>query len=130
MSLRSKEGGSEGKGNFDCDHKMLISISFAYYGAIITIYKIELTDIILPEFGKETENPFFLSWQLSSRLDSAVPPYQRQRSSSFQSSSFPFCRSTRSVCLYPLQGKNSFAFWRFSVSLDLAPGEMYSLIRL
>lgn len=46
VSLRSKEGGSEGKGNFDCDHKMLISISFAYYGAIITIYKIELTDII------------------------------------------------------------------------------------
>lgn len=46
MSLRSKEGGSDGKGNFDCDHKMLTSISFAYYGAIIAIYKIELTDII------------------------------------------------------------------------------------
>ena len=40
VSLRSKEGGSEGKGNFDCDHKM--SISFAYYGAIIAI----LSDII------------------------------------------------------------------------------------
>ena len=28
----SKEGGRDGKGDFDCDHKMLISISFAYYG--------------------------------------------------------------------------------------------------
>ena len=32
VSLRSKEGGREGKGNLEYDHKMLISISFAYYG--------------------------------------------------------------------------------------------------
>ena len=45
VSLRSKEGGRGGKENFECDHKMLISISF--YGVHQSnFYKIELTDII------------------------------------------------------------------------------------